>query len=271
MTLKAENLHYNQKSGHMSYPLLSGLSLEIRPGLFRSVAAPLGAGKSVLMKILAGLISAEQGEIAFYGLPGSDSEHSGKKIKTLVRGDIPLVTSEASSYPWLSVIENVEFALRESIPEKKARRKEAERYAEMAGLEGYEDFYPDEKSTGFRFRISLARALAAGKKYLLIDEPFRNTDEETTVELLMLLRDIFLKEQLGVLYATSSVREALFLSDEILIMKSRPLDMSAVISPGLGRERPGETLNSEAFRQKLNEIEQTLVKENLKMKDSFIF
>ena len=176
------------------------LSFEIHTGKIYSIAAPLGSGKTTLLKIISGIEKPGSGELLY----------NGKKPEQY----FPYIPEKPSSLPWLTVEENIKF-----IPGIK--RKPSEVIAAV-GLAGYEDFIPNEKSTGFRFRISLARALALAPSLILLDDCFKNSDQETKSELTDLIKNISSEYAVTFLYSTSNITDALNLSGVIYLMKKNP-------------------------------------------------
>jgi len=178
--------------------LLEDVSFSISEGKITTLLAPTGAGKSSLMKIIAGLEKSTSGEI---------------KDNTKNRIFIP---SGPSSFPWLNVIDNIKFHLKE------VDDSEIQRIISLVGLEGYEDHFPNNKSLGFRFRVSLARTLAHNADLLIIDEPFIKMRNEVKFLLFSVLRKISVSENKTILFATTNISEAVYLSDKIYLMNKNP-------------------------------------------------
>lgn len=205
------------------------LSIELQAGKIYSLAAPLGAGKTTLLKIISGIDKVDSGEILY----------KGKKSEQY----FPYIPERSSSLPWLTVEENIKY-----IPGIK--RKPSEVIAAV-GLAGYEDFIPNEKSTGFRFRISLARALALSPSLILLDDCLKNTDQETKNELTDLIKNISSEYTVTFLYATSNITDALNLAPVVYLMKKNPGTIIKEYSSS------GNVFNDIKF------IEEILEKENL--------
>ena len=178
--------------------LLEDVSFSIREGSITTLLAPKGAGKSSLMKIIAGLEKSTSGEI---------KNHTKNRI---------FIPSGPSSFPWLNVIDNIKFHLKE------VDDSEIQRIINLVGLEGYEDHFPHNKSLGFRFRISLARTLAHNADLLIIDEPFIKVRNEVKLPLYSVLRNVSISENKTILFSTTNISEAVYLSDKIYLMSKNP-------------------------------------------------
>jgi ABC-type nitrate/sulfonate/bicarbonate transport system ATPase subunit len=126
-------------------------------------------------------------------------------------GERVFIPSMPSSFPWLSVKENIVFNL-ESVEKEKIKT-----VISMVGLTGYEDHYPNNNSIGFRFRISLARAIIRNPELIIVDNSITELAYNRRVELFTLLRSIAFKLKISVIYATSSVSDSVRISDKIII------------------------------------------------------
>ncbi len=176
-----------------------------------SVLSPAGAGKTTLLKIISALEKPSGGEVIL-------------KEKEYLQPDgrITYIPENASSFPWMSVNQNIEFALNLKNINQEEVKKRKDEVISLVGLGGYGNHYPHEKSSGFRFRISLARALAIQPEVVLLDDCFKNLHSETKKELHDLIKSI--KQQLNVIFilATSNISEAVDLSGNILLLKKNP-------------------------------------------------
>lgn len=173
-------------------------------GVITSILAPFGSGKSTLLKIISGLIEPSTGKINF-------GEYNRKK-------NIPYIPEKSSSFPWFNVEQNIGLALSNSEDKKFS----SDQLISLMGLKGYENHFPDNKSSGFRFRISLACAMAVNPPLILIDDSFKTMKKESRLEIHSLLKDLSLKMKQNFLIATTNLIEAIQLSDKIIIMKKGP-------------------------------------------------
>jgi NitT/TauT family transport system ATP-binding protein len=169
---------------------------------FLSILSPFGAGKSTLLKIIAAIEPKTDGEILLDG-----------KNYLSPNGRIILIPEKSSSFPWLTVEENIK------VVSKKTRNDEI---IKLIGLEGYENHYPDDNSRGFRFRIAIGRAVSLNPAFILIDDSMKKIDNATKVELYEMLREIARNTKIKFLMATTDISDAVRLSDRILVMKQKP-------------------------------------------------
>lgn len=232
VVLKTNNLakKYTDSVGY-TISLFEDISVLIDAGQFVTFLAPKGTGKSSLLKILAGFDKPSSGNI----------ESNNKNV---------LIPSKPSSFPWLSVKENVMF-------NSQLSNEEIQNIIDMVGLHGYEDHYPHEKSLGFRFRMSLGRALANIPDLILIDEPFNNLNSATRKEIYDLLISIKKITSKTIIFGTTNITEAILLSDKIYIMKKNPGEIIDDIKVKFSEERNFDILGSEEFvllRKKIENI-----------------
>lgn len=212
--------------------LIQNISFDVSAGNITTVLAPTGTGKSSLLKIISGL----------------DSPTSGEVLKT-GNGKIIYIPSEPSSFPWMSVQENILLALE--------KKEDVKKYISLVGLEGYGEHIPDNKSLGFRFRISLARALALKPAVIVLDEPFGKMDPITKGEIYNLIHKINKNEKQTILLGTTNITEAIYLSDKIVLMKKDPCEVLEEIEVNLSAERSLELLDKvefNALREKIEKI-----------------
>ncbi len=229
---------YTDSSGYTVH-LLEDVSLELEEHSITSILAPTGSGKSSLLRILSGLDTATTGTI---------------EVNTPNR-KIVYIPSKPSSFPWYSVKENILLA---TTDEKKANS-----IIEAVGLEGYENHFPDNDSIGFRFRISLARALAANADILILDEPFSKEMKPVTLERIYeLVLSIRKKYGVTFLIGTSNLTESILLSDKIYLMRKSPGKVIESIDITFDDERNLKLMNTQKFFNYRNKVEEYL-KQNI--------
>ena len=190
--------------------VLHDINLTIQEGKFVSLLGPSGCGKSTLLSLIAGLKSPTSGTIQL-----------GEKQIKEPSPEKGVVFQEAALFPWLNVRDNVMFPLRKNLPHPE-RIKQAERFINKVQLGKFQDHYPHELSGGMQQRVSIARVLAMNPKLLLMDEPFGALDEQTRNILQQELETIWVETKKTVVFVTHSIREAVKLSDRIIIMGARP-------------------------------------------------
>jgi NitT/TauT family transport system ATP-binding protein len=193
---------------------LSDLSFTIAEGAFVSLLGPSGCGKSTALRVIAGLLAPDSGDIAWSG---------GKP-------ELGFVFQEPTLMPWATALANVRLPLEL----KKLPRSEADRSAMAAlqrvGLGSFSGAYPRELSGGMKMRVSIARALAAQPKVLLMDEPFAALDEPARAALNDDLKRLWREDGLTVIFVTHSVSESAYLSQRVLVMTPRPGRIAADIA-----------------------------------------
>ena len=187
---------------------LSATDLSIVTGSFTSIVGPSGCGKSTLLRLIAGLMPPTSGQITRTG-----------DITPLATG---FVFQDATLMPWATTTENVALPLRLAnvpAPEIAVRVGDA---IERVGLGGFASAYPRELSGGMKMRVSIARAIVTGPQLLLMDEPFAALDEFTRFKLNDDLLELWQRNRWTVVFVTHSIREAVFLSDRVIVMSPRP-------------------------------------------------
>jgi NitT/TauT family transport system ATP-binding protein len=204
---------------------LSQFDLSIKEGEFVSFLGPSGCGKSTALRMVAGLGEATRGKVEVF------SRNPKDVIKN--SNDIAFVFQDANLLPWRTVLDNVLLPLELRGSDKAKRKEFAIRVLEMVGLKDYLKAYPRQLSGGMKMRVSIARALAAKPKMLLMDEPFAALDEMTRQTLQMDLLDIWKKENTTILFVTHNVYEAVYLSSRIAVMSARPGRLSTLIDVDL--------------------------------------
>ena len=186
--------------------VLNGLSLEIPRGETLVIMGQSGCGKSVLLKIITGLMSADSGEIWFDGT--EISSLNGKKINNL-RRKIGMLFQSAALFDSMTVAENVAFMLdQHTTLDKREMRKVVDEKLSLVDLEGVQDLRPAELSGGMRKRVGLARALAFDPEVILYDEPTTGLDPVTCTEINQLIKDLHERLQVTSVVVTHDMHSA---------------------------------------------------------------
>jgi NitT/TauT family transport system ATP-binding protein len=237
--------------GRGALPVLVDFNLQLREGEFVSLIGPSGCGKTTLLRIVAGLLPATAGEVLVDGRPSR-----GPSVEKAV------VFQHFNLFPWRTAIANAAYGLEIQGVPKKQRLERASDYLRLMGLDGFENHYPSEISGGMRQRVGIARALAIEPKVLLMDEPFGALDALTREYLQGELQKICDARKLTVLFVTHSIDEAIYLSDRIIVMGTRPGRTVAEFPVGLRRPRWEYNIRAEPeFAQLRGEIWSLLQKE----------
>ena len=199
---------------------LRDLSLEFPNGQLTSLLGPSGCGKTTLLKIIAGLLPATQGEVLVNGQPVNKPGP-----------DRAFVFQDFALMPWASVIRNVAFGLELRGVNKSERESIAIKYIKDVGLTGFEHSFPHELSGGMRQRVGLARALSVDSPVLLMDEPFSAVDEQTRRKFQEDLLNLVKNENKTFIFVTHSIEEAVYVSDQVALLLPRPSRVSEIIKP----------------------------------------
>lgn len=210
---------------------LKGANLTIPSGQLTSFLGPSGCGKTTLLKIISGLLEPSEGEVRI----------RGKKI-TGPGPDRAFVFQDFALMPWATVISNVAFGLELRGVAKEQRFETARKYIAEVGLKGFEHAYPHELSGGMRQRVGLARALTVDADILLMDEPFASVDEQTRRKFQEDLLDLLKIEKKTVIFVTHSIEEAVYVSDQIILLSRRPGRVERIFTPELDRDVPPDEI-----------------------------
>jgi NitT/TauT family transport system ATP-binding protein len=215
--------------------VLEGVSFSIPKNQFVCLLGGSGCGKTTLIKIIAGLIEPDAGDIKIEGraIKGSGA-------------DCSLVFQNYGLLPWRSVLGNVELGLEIRGVTRAQRRRVCREYIDRVGLTGFENHYPHQISGGMQQRVGLARALSKDPKILLMDEPFAAVDMQTREKLQEELLGIWWSMKTTVLFVTHSIEEAVYLGDRVMVMSARPGRITADIATELPRPRADGDVKSSA-------------------------
>ena len=216
---------------------LGPLDLDIAQGEFFSVVGPSGCGKSTLLDVLSGLGRPTAGSVSF----------EGKEVRGEVPDGVGVVFQEDSSFPWLTVRDNVAFGLRRAGMAAAEVARRVEYAIGFMGLSQFARHYPAQLSGGMRQRVCIARTLVQQPRLILLDEPFGALDQQTRLlmgdELLRLWRDT----GATVLLITHALDEAAMLSDRVGVMSARPGRFIDMVETGWDRERDSRVVSDPAF------------------------
>ena len=205
------------------------IDLRIKPGEFVCLLGPSGCGKSTLLRIIAGLNSATSGVVSYHGQP----------LKG-VNPHTTIVFQTFALYPWLTVQQNVEIALKARGVLADARAERALKLIDTVGLDGFESAYPRELSGGMRQKVGFARAMAVEPELLCLDEPFSALDVLSAEALRGELMELWLKRKIptkAILMVTHNIEEAVLMADRIVIMGKDPGHIIAEIPVKLRHPR----------------------------------
>lgn len=202
--------HYTANDG-TNFIALQNASFTVNAGEFVSIVGPSGCGKSTLLRLILGLDSEYEGEILLQNKPVRGT--------SLSRG---IVFQDHRLLPWLTLKENIALALLQAPGTKEEKEKSVAERIATVGLNGFENAYPHQLSGGMAQRAAIARALVNQPAILLLDEPLGALDAITRMRLQEELQRIWRVEGVSMILVTHDVEEAIFLSDKILVMNTRP-------------------------------------------------
>jgi NitT/TauT family transport system ATP-binding protein len=210
---------------------LNDISLDIPRGRLTTLLGPSGCGKTTLLKIIAGLIDATEGEVLIDGrrVTGPGPERA-------------FVFQDFALLPWATVLRNVAFGLELRGVPRVEREDIARQHIAEVGLTGFEDSFPHALSGGMRQRVGLARALAVDADVLLMDEPFSAVDEQTRRKFQEDLLALIAHERKTFLFVTHSIEEAVYVSDRIVLLSRRPSRVSQIVTPDIPRDGDPEAI-----------------------------
>ena len=205
------------------------VNLQIQPGEFVCLLGPSGCGKSTLLRIIAGLNYATEGQVVYRG-----------QRLTGVNPHATIVFQTFALYPWLTVLQNVEVALKSRGVPPAERRPRAVKLIDTVGLDGFESAYPRELSGGMRQKVGFARAMAVEPELLCLDEPFSALDVLSAEALRGELMELWLNKLLpiqAVLMVTHNIEEAVLMADRIVVMAKDPGHVVTEMRVGLRHPR----------------------------------
>jgi len=214
---------------------LRDMSLDFPKGQLTSLLGPSGCGKTTLLKIIAGLLAPNQGEVYVNG-----------QIVTEPGPDRAFVFQDFALMPWASVLRNVAFGLELRKVAKSEREDIARKYIKDVGLDGFENSFPHELSGGMRQRVGLARALSVDSPVLLMDEPFSAVDEQTRRKFQEDLLQLVKEESKTFIFVTHSIEEAVYVSDQVAILLPRPSRVSEIIKPSSFKNKDVDSIRKDS-------------------------
>jgi NitT/TauT family transport system ATP-binding protein len=207
-------------------------------GEFRVFLGPSGCGKSTILNIVAGLFPPTTGQALLRGQP-----------ITGAGPDRGMVFQSYSSYPWLTVLDNVAFGLKLRGVARDERERVARAWIEKVGLDGTERKYPGQLSGGMRQRVAIARTLAVKPQIILMDEPFGALDVQTRLGMQNLINEIWEEIEGTILFVTHDIAEAVYLADKIHILSAGPGTIVDEVTIDLPMHRTEELKTSRKFRE----------------------
>ena len=215
--LSVRNLTKSYPSGNSDeYKVLDDISFDVHEGELLGILGPSGCGKTTLLKIIAGLLEPDQGQIFIDG----EEVHMG-------HNRVGYIFQQESLFPWRTVRENIQFGLEIAKVDPLEMKTRVNEIIEIVGMEGFEDNYPHEISGGQARKTEMARSLVVSPDILVADEALSNLDAQTR----NYLQEEFLRVQKRtgstIIFVSHNVDEAVFMSDRILLMSNIPSKLIA--------------------------------------------
>ena len=219
--------------GRNDLEVLRDVRFDVRAGEFVSIIGPSGCGKTTLLRILHGLEPATRGTVAV----------AGRRVEKPSPSSA-MVFQQFNLFPWLTVAQNVAFGLEVAGIKSAETRERVARFVRLVGLDGFADHYPHELSGGMQQRVGIARALALDPEVLLLDEPFGALDAITREQLQREISEILARATKTVVFITHNMDEAIFFSDRILVMGSRPGRILEEVRVDMPRPREADAVRA---------------------------
>lgn len=209
--------------------LFQDVTFEMKENEIICIVGPSGCGKSTLIRMIAGLEKPTEGHILF---EGEAIDPADPKVS--------MVFQSFALLPWLNVLDNVAIGLEAMGLSEKARKERALKFIEKVGLDGYEEAYPREISSGMKQRAGIARALATEPELLCMDEPFSSLDPFTAENLRDEILQLWKYKEFptnAILMVTHNIEEAVYLADKVIVMAGKPAKIVKVVDIDLKRPR----------------------------------
>jgi len=246
-TIAVRTLTKSYGSGSDRLTALDNVSFEVNTGEFLSIIGPSGCGKTTLLKIIAGLLSYEGGEVIVEG-----------KVLTGATKGMAFIFQNPALLPWRRVLGNVLLSTEISGQSHDLAEQQAREMIRLVGLNGAENKFPHELSRGMQSRVALCRAMLPKPRLLLMDEPFASLDALTRERLDSELRKIWTATRFTAVFVTHNIAEAVYLSERVLVMTKRPGHVRDIVRVDLNGERSWGQLDGPPGASYLGEIRRAL-------------
>ena len=208
------------------HQVIKDLNMAAKENEFLVLFGPGQCGKTTIMNLIAGFEPASEGSMTFLG---KEISKPGPE-----RG---VVFQSTALFPWMTTMGNVEYGLKIAGVKKEERRRRAQKYIDLVGLQGFENSFPVQLSGGMRQRVGIARAYCYEPKVMLMDEPFGALDAQTRYLMQEELQRIWDAEKRTVIFVTNNIEEAIYLADRILVLTNCPATVKREYKIELPRPR----------------------------------
>lgn len=241
--ISLQNVSKTYISEHKTNEVVRDVSLDVQENEFVVLFGPGQCGKTTMINLIAGLQLPTEGKVIV----------DGKEV-TAPGPDRGVVYQTTALFPFCTVMGNVEFGPKSQGMKKEERRKKAQYFIDLVGLNGFEKSFPNRLSGGMRQRVGIARAYANDPKVMLMDEPFGHLDAQTRYMMEAELEKIWEKEKRTVVFVTNNSEEAVYLADRIIILTNTPTHIKHEVRVDLPRPRQYSDPEFLKIRREIEEI-----------------
>ena len=248
--LEIKNLTKEYRSSKLHTVAIRDINFTVQDSEFLSIIGPSGCGKSTILRILAGLEKQTSGQFIF--------------SKDISKINVGFVSQSYALFPWLTVYENIAFGLRIKKVAEKEIDSIVKRYLLVTGLDKFKDSYPKQLSGGMQQRVAIARTLANNPDIILMDEPFGALDVQTRSQMQEFLVKILKEENKTVIMVTHDIEEAVYLSDKIVILSTKPGYVKEIMDINFTKPRKPELKNQNDFLEIKKSISYILKSESIR-------
>lgn len=246
--LELKNISKSYQVGTKRNLVLRDINLTVNDGELVSIVGPSGCGKTTLLKIIEGLIAADNGQVLIDGeVSDSPSEKKG------------IIFQDLALFPWLTALENIKFGLESLRFSSGEVKRMSQHYLKVVGLQQFGSYYPLQLSGGMRQRVALARVLAYNPEILLMDEPLASLDAITRGKLQEELITIWQKTNKTIVFVTHQIEEAIFLGQRVVIMSRSPGEIKKIIKTAIPKSADSMVKTSQRFNNLRRKIERLIL------------
>jgi NitT/TauT family transport system ATP-binding protein len=244
-----QSLNVSFKTASGTFQALESVDLTVKENEFLTLIGPSGCGKTTVLRCIAHLVDPTSGQVTVNGL---------SPIEAIQKRDVGYVFQSATLLEWRNVLKNVLLPMEIAGVGRKEASRRASEMIERVGLTDFVRNFPRQLSGGMQQRVAIARALVMEPKIILMDEPFAALDEITREDMNRWLMEVFDKSNTTIVFVTHNIREAIMLSDRVVVMAPRPGRLVAEFEIDLPRPRTQEIMFSEEFNTIRQQAEQEL-------------
>ena len=241
--------------GHDETLVLDGITFDVEDGEFLSILGPSGCGKTTLLRIIAGLIEPDNGQVVIDEVPVGLDHHR-----------VGYIFQQESLFPWRTVRQNIELGLELKGVSQEERHERADEIIELVRMQGLEENFPHEISGGQARKTELARSLITSPDILVSDESLSNLDAQTRNYLQREFLRIWDETKSTIIFVSHNVDESVFMSDRVLVMSNIPAKIIASYEIDLPRPRDRASQDTLAYRSTILEV---LREEQMKAMDIY--